>query len=81
MPHFKCVPCRTRVHRQGPPPEPFGDVCPSCGAPLEPVSDLTEIVGFRSVTPEAAPERWLDDDGSFTPEAIAVALPHPLIER
>jgi hypothetical protein len=27
------------------------DLCPGCGSPLEPVGDLTEIVGFRSVAP------------------------------
>jgi hypothetical protein len=50
MPHFKCVACRTRLYSEGNPPDEVGDLCPSCGSVLEPVSELTELVGFRSIT-------------------------------
>jgi hypothetical protein len=50
MPHVKCVACKTRLYRAGTPADPNGDLCPGCGSPLEPVGELAEIVGFRSVT-------------------------------
>ena len=51
MPHFKCVPCRARILTAHAPPDLMIDLCPSCGAPLEPVAALAEIVGFRSIRP------------------------------
>jgi hypothetical protein len=86
-----------------------GDLCPDCGALLEPVGVLSEVVGFRSIKSrdgaaagEAAgthqqiagrvddflarrasilaharldAERWVDEGGSFSAEAVA--LPRP----
>jgi hypothetical protein len=52
MPHFKCVACETRLHSTATAaPDPVGDLCPGCGALLEPVAvgELAEIVGFRSI--------------------------------
>jgi len=49
MPHYKCVPCRTRLYSPGPPPELVGDLCPECGSLLEPVGALAEVIGFRSI--------------------------------
>jgi hypothetical protein len=74
MPHFKCIACKTRLYSPADPVDPVGDLCPGCGSLLEPVGELSEIVGFRSIDAE----RWLDD-GSFSPEAVAeaVALPRP----
>jgi hypothetical protein len=51
MPHYKCVACKTRLHYAGTPPELVGDLCPECGSLLEPVGELAEIVGFRSIKP------------------------------
>ncbi len=45
MRDFQCVACRIRTRPAG-----DGDECPGCGAPLEPVSRLADVVGFRSVT-------------------------------
>ncbi len=50
MPHYKCAACRARLHVSGRPAELVGDLCPECGSLLEPVSELTELVGFRSIT-------------------------------
>ena len=81
MAHFKCVPCRARLDRPTFPADPGEDVCPRCGAPLEHVGELGEIVGFQAMEPREArladAERWLDDGDSFHPEAAAqtVALP------
>lgn len=80
MPHYRCVPCQTRLHDRGA-PRPDGPLCPDCGSPLEPVSALTQLVGLQSVTPDVGADRWLDDDGGLLAEAIAVALPHPPAER
>jgi hypothetical protein len=51
MPHFKCVRCKTRLYGAGGPVDLVGDLCPDCGSLLEPVGELTEIVGFRSIRP------------------------------
>jgi hypothetical protein len=65
MPHFKCATCRTRISTVG----GAGDVCEACGSRLELVTDLTELVGYRAVTPSATP-------GTLA-AAIAVALRRP----
>jgi len=107
MPHFKCVACRTRLYSAAGPPDLVGDLCPGCGTLLEPVGDLSEVVGFRSIRSREgagdAPgaheqiaervddfiarrqltlararldaQRWIDDGGSFRPEAVP--LPRP----
>jgi hypothetical protein len=49
MPHYKCVACKTRLHSAAGPADLVGDLCPGCGALLEPVGELSEIVGFRSI--------------------------------
>jgi hypothetical protein len=43
MAHSKCLPCNARVWREGSP----DDLCPGCGGPLQPISDLSELVGLR----------------------------------
>jgi hypothetical protein len=49
MAHSKCLTCRARVWREGDPADHLSDLCPGCGGPLEPVSDLLELVGLRSL--------------------------------
>jgi hypothetical protein len=49
MPHFKCTACKTRLWVAAAPADRAGDLCPGCGALLEPVGDLCEVVGFRSI--------------------------------
>ena len=48
MPHLKCVACRMRLESARATDDLVGELCPGCGSPLEPVSELAEIVGFRS---------------------------------
>lgn len=69
MPYFKCVPCKIRVSASGARTAVTDGDCPSCGRALEPVSKLTDVVGFRSpnaldpsVPPRAA-ERVADISG------------------
>ncbi|MCA1699411.1 MAG: hypothetical protein LC790_11150 [Actinobacteria bacterium] len=50
MPHYKCVACKTRLYSAARPPDLVGDLCPQCGSLLEPVAELAEVVGFRSIT-------------------------------
>ena len=47
MPHFKCEGCKTRLYSAVAPAGFVGDLCPGCGSPLEPVGELTEILGFQ----------------------------------
>jgi hypothetical protein len=113
MPHFKCVACKTRLYSEAVPADLVGDLCPGCGSLLEPVGELTEIVGFRAIedrggaADDSPPgthdriadrvddffarreailaqarldaERWIDDGGRFSTEAVAeaMALPTP----
>ena len=49
MLHFKCVTCRLRLAGHVAPQDGIATLCPGCGSPLEPVSELSEIVGFRAI--------------------------------
>jgi hypothetical protein len=49
MPHYTCVECRTRLQVWGSPTELVKDLCPECGSRLEPVAELRELVGLRSI--------------------------------
>ena len=63
MPDFKCAACRIRIRQAG---DVAADPCPDCGSPLQPVGELAEVVGFRSVT---TGDRQVDDAapvGDFT---------------
>jgi hypothetical protein len=48
VPYFKCVPCKIRVSSAGASTALTDGSCPGCGLPLEPVGELTEVLGFRS---------------------------------
>jgi len=64
MPHFKCEGCKARLYSASARADLVDDLCPRCGAPLEPVGALTEIVGFQSVPLET---EWA--------EAVALTAP------
>jgi NAD-dependent SIR2 family protein deacetylase len=49
MAHSRCLTCKARVWREGDPADHLRDLCPGCGGPLEPVNDLSELVGLRSL--------------------------------
>jgi hypothetical protein len=53
MLHFKCEGCRLRLARKPAPANLVDDRCPGCGAMLEPVRRLSEIVGFRAIDESA----------------------------
>jgi hypothetical protein len=50
MPHYKCEACKARLHVSGKSAEFVGDLCPRCGSLLEPVTQLAQLVGLRSIT-------------------------------
>jgi hypothetical protein len=50
MPHYKCETCKARLYVSGKPAELVGHLCPECGSLLEPVAELAELVGYRSIT-------------------------------
>jgi hypothetical protein len=115
MPHFKCLACKARLYSAAGPDDLVGDLCPGCGSLLEPVGELAEIVGFRSIksrdgaaddgppdTHQRIADRfgdfiarreailaqtrldagpWVDDGGSFSPEAVAEAMALPTPEE
>jgi hypothetical protein len=78
MPHYKCVPCRTRL-ATGAAPDQAGRLCPSCGAMLEPVGHLSDIVGFAAITRLTATGH--EDDGSLTYSALADRLSQAVDRR
>ena len=57
MAHSKCVACTARVWRDGDPADHLRDLCPGCGGPLEPVGELSELIGFRSLRARPRPAR------------------------
>ncbi len=67
MPHVKCAACRTRLYSAKGRDELVGDLCLGCGGLLEPVGELSEIVGFRSI---ASPDGFPTDDLPETPAAL-----------
>ena len=69
MPHFKCVGCKLRVHTGPGRTDHIGDLCPTCGVPLQPVAELAEIVGFRAIE--------IPDETITLPGVQTVALPLP----
>ena len=44
MAHSKCRSCRARVWRDG---SSTSDLCPGCGGPLEAVTELSELIGYK----------------------------------
>ena len=69
MPYVKCVPCKIRVRVTGTRMDPTDPSCPGCGFSLEPVAQLTELMGFRSELP-------LDDSvPALIAAEMAVELP------
>jgi hypothetical protein len=71
MPHYKCVPCRSRLDT-GAAPDQAGRVCPGCGAMLEPVEHLSDIVGFAAITRQTATGH--EGDAALTYNALADRL-------
>jgi hypothetical protein len=78
MPHLKCETCRTRFHTDD---RQFSDVredrCPGCNSPLEPPSQLAELVGFQ----RSRFDGLLPEDNSDFLAAVAMALTPPGTER
>lgn len=73
MAHFKCLPCMARVWRE--------DVagareaaCPACGGPVEPVGDLTELVGLRALATRPARPRGAPNAPASMAAAILEAI-------
>ena len=69
MPYLKCVPCKVRVPATDADAALAEPLCPSCGSALEAVTDLTEVIGFRTpdlldrAAPGGDPERVTDISG------------------
>jgi hypothetical protein len=56
MAHRMCVACRIRSQTVGKSDDCVDELCPDCGSLLEPVDELSSIVGFRSINPHGAPD-------------------------
>ena len=85
MPHFKCLACKGRLYGSATMPD---EPCPGCGATLEAVGELSELVGFRLLEPHEVPAaagaRRLADrvdemrsERAAEQEAATAALPVP----
>lgn len=76
MPHYKCEDCRTYLHIAYASPAPSVVLCPECRSALDPVADLTELLGLRRIESLPDADRARDDLGSIDgPASAAVALP------
>ena len=78
MPHFKCLPCKTRLYSTESQADPIGHVCPVCGSLLEPVRDLAEIVGYRLI--ETRGRTW-HSDASGAGQPIADRVGEVIAQR
>ena len=77
MPYLKCEACRARVRRLAEGSSGL-ERCPLCDRPLEPVGDLIEVMGFRTITPEVGPSRA---DSNAGHQRIADAVGAVIAER
>ena len=74
MPHCMCAACRIRCSSEGSAADVVGDLCPYCGSLLEPVTDLSAVVGFRRIT--------LSDEAPDATMAVpAPTLTTPVVDR
>ena len=83
MPHFKCLACKGRLY--GSPNMPV-EACPGCGATLQPVGELSEIVGFRlleahEVHAAAGARRLADRVDEMRALGAALSAPDPRSNR
>jgi hypothetical protein len=77
MPHYRCVPCGIRFDT-GAACDQAGGRCQECGAMLDPVDDLREIVGFPLAPQRSSrPQGDTGFDEERLSRAIAVALLPP----
>ena len=74
MPHLKCTACKIRTHSAHCPVGGVGELCPGCGALLEPADRLDELVGFRVGSPSAGFDDGGDDRWDI---AVSAALEAP----
>jgi hypothetical protein len=82
MAHSRCEACRARVWREGDAAAHLADLCPGCGGPLEPVTDLTALVGLRCLRarPQWSRERSPDHFAKIS-EQIREVIAHRDAER
>jgi hypothetical protein len=71
MAHRMCVACRIRSQTEGKSDDCVDELCPDCGSLMEPVAELSSIVGFRS---NGGSGTAADATGSGQPDQIAGQL-------
>jgi hypothetical protein len=49
MTYLKCTSCKVRLYSAATSGGLAAEFCPSCGATLEPVGELVEVLGYRSI--------------------------------
>jgi len=77
MPHYKCDACRVRLQAAQ---SPSGVLCPQCGSALDPVVDVTELLGLRRIVLIGEPGSDANDVADHfedPPVAAAMALTAP----
>jgi hypothetical protein len=55
--YFECESCRARLYSSVRQDRLVRDICPSCGAALRAVAELTEVAGYRSIPARRGPIR------------------------
>jgi hypothetical protein len=80
LPHYKCGACKIRLQVPGALGQLVGDLCPECGAPLERVVKIAELVGLRSLPSaesaadpaSSAPQERIDRTDEFLTRRAAI---------
>ena len=78
MPHYICVPCKTRLDT-GAARDQAGELCPTCGAMLQPVADFRDAVGFAAITRQTA--RAHESEGSLAHTDLTDRLSEAVARR
>jgi hypothetical protein len=74
MAHRMCVDCRIRTQATEECDDSVAQLCPDCGAVLEPVGSLSSIMGFRSISSSGR-------DGDGASDQAPTGLPESVFSR
>jgi hypothetical protein len=78
MSHSKCETCQARVWHDGGAADHLADLCPGCAGPLEPITDLSALVGLRCLR---ARPRWAREHSADRFEMISAQIRQAIARR
>jgi len=66
--YLTCGPCRIRIRANAPQIDLSDDMCPTCGAQLQPAARVASVLGLRSFD-------WFADSSGELPEPLGPPTP------